>query len=99
MDLMGEWYYRTFLDAGEFRIGLCKDPLKPLRDCPEKAVFENGYFIMQDGKPAKISNAFCLFELCVGDIPWRHILSSSTSKSSLTISLTLCSSTNSELQY
>ncbi|CAI9770969.1 unnamed protein product [Fraxinus pennsylvanica] len=72
MDLTEEWYYTTFLDAGEFGIGLCANPLKPLRDCPENAVFMDGYFTMQDGKPEKISNVFCLFERYAGDILWRH---------------------------
>ncbi|KAL0375727.1 UNVERIFIED_CONTAM: Primary amine oxidase 2 [Sesamum calycinum] len=72
MDLTEEWYYRTFLDAGEYGFGQSAVPLQPLRDCPENAMFLDGYFTAQDGTPAKISNVFCLFERYAGDIMWRH---------------------------
>ncbi|XAR57236.1 Primary-amine oxidase [Bertholletia excelsa] len=72
MDLTEEWYYRTFMDAGEYGFGHCAVPLQPLRDCPENAVFMDGYFTGQDGTPGKISNVFCLFERHAGDITWRH---------------------------
>ncbi|CAI9770970.1 unnamed protein product [Fraxinus pennsylvanica] len=72
MDLTQEWYYRTFFDAGEYGFGLCAVPLEPLRDCPENAVFMDGYFSGQDGTPGKISNVFCIFERYSGDIMWRH---------------------------
>ncbi|KAL0454961.1 UNVERIFIED_CONTAM: Primary amine oxidase [Sesamum latifolium] len=72
MDLTEEWYYRTFMDAGENGFGQSAVPLQPLRDCPENAMFLDGYFTAQDGTPAKISNVFCLFERYAGDIMWRH---------------------------
>ncbi|KAL0289528.1 UNVERIFIED_CONTAM: Primary amine oxidase [Sesamum angustifolium] len=38
-DLSEEWYFRTFLDAGEFGVGICAVPLQPHTDCPPNAVF------------------------------------------------------------
>ena len=72
MDLTEEWYYRTFFDAGEFGFGICAVPLEPLRDCPQNAVFMDGYLTGQDGTPVKMSNVFCVFERYAGDVIWRH---------------------------
>ena len=72
MDPTEEWYYKTFFDLGEFGFGLCTVPLQPLADCPSNAVFMDGYYAGQDGKPVKISNAFCIFEQQAGRIMWRH---------------------------
>ncbi|KAI3469565.1 hypothetical protein Pfo_026228 [Paulownia fortunei] len=52
-----EWYFRTFLDAGEFGFGI---------------LFLDSYYTTQDGTPAKISNVFCIFERYARDIMWRH---------------------------
>ncbi|KAL0457200.1 UNVERIFIED_CONTAM: Primary amine oxidase [Sesamum latifolium] len=68
MDLTEEWYYRTFFDAGENGFGLCAVPLIPLRDCPENAVFMDGYFTSQDGNPGYIPNVFCIFERHAGKV-------------------------------
>ncbi|KAL0288671.1 UNVERIFIED_CONTAM: Primary amine oxidase [Sesamum calycinum] len=71
-DLSEEWYFRTFLDAGEFGVGICAVPLQPHTDCPPNAVFLDGYYTTRDGTPAKTSNVFCVFERYAGDIMWRH---------------------------
>ncbi|KAI3866367.1 hypothetical protein MKX03_029623 [Papaver bracteatum] len=72
MDPTEEWYYRTIFDAGEFGLGQYASQLEPLKDCPANAVFIDGYYAGQDGKPVEIKNVFCVFEKYAGDIMWRH---------------------------
>ncbi|KAH7858956.1 hypothetical protein Vadar_029755 [Vaccinium darrowii] len=72
MDPTEEWYYKTFFDLGEFGFGQSAVSLEPLTDCPAHAVFMDGYYAGQDGKPTKISNVFCIFEKHAGNIMWRH---------------------------
>ena len=72
MDPTEEWYYRTFLDAGEFGLGLSVVSLQHHTDCPANAIFMDGYYANQYGEPVKVSNAFCVFERYAGDIAWRH---------------------------
>ena len=47
-------------------------PLQPLTDCPENAVFMDGYVTGQNGTPVNMTNVFCIFERYAGDIMWRH---------------------------
>ncbi|XP_073121270.1 amine oxidase [copper-containing] alpha 2, peroxisomal-like [Henckelia pumila] len=72
MDLTEEWYYRVFFDAGDYGFGLCALPLEPSRDCPENAVFMDGYITSHDGTPGLMPNVVCVFERYSGDIMWRH---------------------------
>ncbi|WRX22041.1 Copper amine oxidase [Theobroma cacao] len=71
-DTTEEWYHITFLDCGEFGFGLSAVSLEPLNDCPANAVFFDGYYADQDGKPVKVEDAMCIFERHPGDIMWRH---------------------------
>ncbi|XP_065863323.1 amine oxidase [copper-containing] alpha 3, peroxisomal-like [Euphorbia lathyris] len=72
MDLSEDWYYRAFLDAGEFGYGMCGVALVPNRDCPENAVFIDAYLAAENGMPVLMPNTFCVFEKYGGDIMWRH---------------------------
>ncbi|KDP27003.1 hypothetical protein JCGZ_22065 [Jatropha curcas] len=67
-----EYYFKTFFDCGEFGFGQSSVSLVPLADCPNNAVFMDGYYAGQDGKPVKVPNVFCIFERHSGDIMWRH---------------------------
>ena len=72
MDPTYEWYFRTFMDIGEFGFGRAADTLQPLIDCPENAEFLDGFMAGPDGLPQKSSRAICIFERSSGDVALRH---------------------------
>jgi len=61
-DPTSNWYYRTFMDEGEYGFGKSTAPLIPSRDCPPNAVFEPVTIPGDDGAPITIPNAICIFE-------------------------------------
>ncbi|KAH0465039.1 hypothetical protein IEQ34_005142 [Dendrobium chrysotoxum] len=72
MDPCEEWYFKTYMDAGEYGFGLLASPLEPTVDCPPNAEFMDGYYAAQNGETLHISNVFCIFERYAGDPSWRH---------------------------
>ena len=72
MDPTDAWYFKTYMDAGEYGFGLQAMPLDPLNDCPRNAYYMDGIFTAADGTPYVRSNMICLFESYGGDIGWRH---------------------------
>ncbi|KAJ8766282.1 hypothetical protein K2173_022341 [Erythroxylum novogranatense] len=72
MDPTNEWYFRTFMDIGEFGFGRSAVTLQPMVDCPENAVYLDGYVDGADGMPQKMQSVICVFEQYSGDVAWRH---------------------------
>ncbi|KAK4389419.1 Primary amine oxidase [Sesamum angolense] len=72
MDPTDAWYFKTYMDAGEYGFGLQAMPLDPLNDCPRNAYYMDGVFAAADGTPYVRSNMVCVFESYAGDIGWRH---------------------------
>ncbi|XAR70413.1 Primary-amine oxidase [Bertholletia excelsa] len=72
MDPTEAWYFKTYMDAGEYGFGLQAMPLDPLNDCPRNAYYMDGVFAAADGTPYVRSNMICVFESYAGDIGWRH---------------------------
>nr|CAD1843600.1 unnamed protein product [Ananas comosus var. bracteatus] len=51
MDPSEAWYFKTYMDAGEYGFGLQAMPLVPLNDCPRNAYYLDGVFATADGRP------------------------------------------------
>lgn len=72
MDPTEAWYFKTYMDAGEYGFGLQAMPLVPLNDCPRHARYVDGVFVAADGRPYVRENMICIFERYAGDVAWRH---------------------------
>ncbi|CAN0841917.1 Amine oxidase [copper-containing] gamma 1 [Linum grandiflorum] len=72
MDPTDAWYFKTYMDAGEYGFGLNSMSLDPLNDCPRNAHYMDAVFVNGDGKPYIRPNMVCIFESYGGDIGWRH---------------------------
>ncbi|CAN6247953.1 unnamed protein product [Urochloa humidicola] len=72
MDPSEAWYFKTYMDAGEYGFGLQAMPLVPLNDCPRHARYIDGVFVAADGRPYVRENMICVFERYAGDVAWRH---------------------------
>ncbi|KAG0555527.1 hypothetical protein KC19_12G175500 [Ceratodon purpureus] len=66
------WYFRTYLDAGDYGLGIFSLPLQPLNDCPRHAQYMDAVFSGPDGAPYITPNMICIFERYAGDIAWQH---------------------------
>ncbi|KAL5728108.1 primary-amine oxidase [Ranunculus cassubicifolius] len=72
MDPSESWYFKTYMDAGEYGMGLSANSLVPLNDCPRNAYYMDGVFSLSDGTPYVQANMICMFERSAGEIGWRH---------------------------
>lgn len=72
MDPDPGWYWRTYMDSGEYGFGLFLTPLRRGVDCPDYAAFLPAVIHDDAGKPLTLPDAICLFERDIGDPAWRH---------------------------
>ena len=72
MDPDQSWYWRAYMDSGEYGFGNLMSPLRSGVDCPSYARFLAVTMPQDDGEPIQIPNAICLFERSIGDPAWRH---------------------------
>lgn len=72
MDPDEGWYWRTYMDSGEYGFGIFLSPLRAGVDCPTYATYLPAVVHADDGTPLEIPDAVCIFERNVGDPAWRH---------------------------
>ncbi|XP_062074105.1 amine oxidase [copper-containing] gamma 2-like [Humulus lupulus] len=72
MDVSEAWYFKGYMDAGEFGLGATAKSLVALNDCPKYSYYMDGVFVGSDGRPYIEPNIICVFERYAGDISWRH---------------------------
>lgn len=66
------WFYRTFMDAGEYGFGANASPLVPGADCPDTALMFDAVLPDDAGGAYRLPNAVAVFERNTGDPAWRH---------------------------
>lgn len=72
MDPDQSWYFKSYMDAGEFGLGANAMALVELNDCPRYSYYMDGVFASANGRPIIQPNMICIFERYAGDIGWRH---------------------------
>ncbi len=66
------WYFRTYLDAGEYGLGKLAVELEQELDCPRNVQFFSAILADDWGDPYEKERVACLFERYAGDVAWRH---------------------------
>jgi primary-amine oxidase len=72
MDPAPGWYFRSYMDAGEYGAGKLASSLIPGSDCPANSYFFNDWIVDERGAPHQRTRIACLFERSDGEIAWRH---------------------------
>lgn len=72
MDPSEDWFWATYLDAGQFTDGFSSS-LEVGSDCPDNAVYFDQVYADELGVPQLNLRAACLFERYSGDVAWRHM--------------------------
>ena len=66
------WYWRTYMDSGEYGFGDAMTTLTPGVDCPEHATFLTTPSPDIDGTVEEREATVCIFERTIGDPIWRR---------------------------
>lgn len=72
MDTDPAWSWRSYMDAGEWGIGMLASPLVAGIDCPSNARFIDATLADRTGMPVPLKSRMCLFERDTGAPLWRH---------------------------
>jgi len=60
------WYFKAYLDSGEYGMGTLTSPIQPGKDAPENAVLLDATLADYTGAPARIPHAIAVFERYAG---------------------------------
>ncbi len=66
------WYFRTYLDAGEYGAGKLASTLVTGVDCPGRATYMGDVLADDSGVPQVRERIACLFEREAPMVAWRH---------------------------
>lgn len=66
------WYYRTYMDEGDFGFGSMGSELVPGADCPASSTFLSPVMSNPSGGADALNNRVCIFERSPGEPVWRH---------------------------
>jgi primary-amine oxidase len=66
------WYYRNYMDAGEYGVGTMASPLVAGADCPDNAIYLSPVMANAGGGADVLDRRVCIFELAPGEPVWRH---------------------------
>lgn len=65
------WYFKSYLDSGEYGMGTLTSPMERGTDVPDNAVLLDATISDYTGSPMKIPNAIAIFER-YGDAEFKH---------------------------
>ena len=66
------WYYRNYLDAGDYGFGTMASALVPGADCPASAIYLSPVMSNVAGGADVLDKRVCIFEVSPGEPVWRH---------------------------
>jgi len=66
------WYFRTYMDEGDFGFGSTASQLVPGADCPASSIFLSPVMSNPAGGADTLNNGVCIFERSPGEPVWRH---------------------------
>jgi len=72
MDPSETWFFRTYLDVGEYGIGSSGVTLRRGKDCPDDSALVDATFMNDLGKIYTKEGIACIFERVTGDAAWSH---------------------------
>ena len=66
------WYFRNYMDEGEYGIGTTVSPLVPGSDCPADALYLPVVMGNAAGGADTLEDRICVFERALAQPVWRH---------------------------
>jgi primary-amine oxidase len=66
------WYFRNYMDEGDYGFGTMAFPLQAGADCPATALFLSPVMSNAAGGADTLENRICIFERSPGEPVWRH---------------------------
>lgn len=66
------WYYRNYMDAGDYGFGTMASALVPGADCPASATYLSPVMSNVLGAADVLDKRICIFEVSPGEPVWRH---------------------------